>query len=61
MVTSRPSGVQSLDAEDMKDPFNAARWVARTSFQSKVAQARPARDSYSSSGPTRGRGCWCQT
>ncbi len=42
----------------MKDPVKAARWVARTSFQSKVAQARPAppRDTYSSFGSTRSRG-----
>ncbi len=55
---SRPSGVESLNAEDMKDPIKAARWVAWTSFQSKVAQARPApaRDSYSSFGSSRGRG-----
>ncbi len=42
----------------MKDPIKAARWVARTSFQSKVAQARPPlpRDLYSSFGSTRSRG-----
>ncbi len=53
---SQPSGVHSLDAEDMKDPIKAARWVARTSFQFKVAQARPAPlwDTYSSFGSTRG-------
>ncbi len=55
---SQPSGVENLDAEDMKDPFKGARWVARTSFQSKAAQARPVRvrDSYGSLGPARGRG-----
>ncbi len=42
----------------MKDPFLAARWVARTSFQSKVARTRPVpvRDSYSGPGPSRGLG-----
>ena len=42
----------------MKNPIKTARWVARTSFQSKVAQARPAsaRDSYSSFWSTRSRG-----
>ena len=51
---SRPSGIRILDAEDMKDPILAARWVAWTSFQTKVAQARPARprDTYSSFGST---------
>ncbi len=51
---SRPSGIETLDAEDMKDPVKATRWVARTSFQSKVAQARPPppRDLYSSFGST---------
>ncbi len=63
---SRPSGIESLDADDMKDPIKAARWVARTSFRSKVARARPApaRDSYSGFGSSRGRGrgtIWCQT
>ncbi len=55
---SRPSGVESLNEEDMKDPMKAACWVARTSFQTKVLQARPApaRDSYSSFGTTRSRG-----
>ncbi len=55
---SRPSVVESLGEEDMKDPVKAARWVARTSFQSKVAQARPApaRDSYSSFASTRSQG-----
>ncbi len=42
----------------MEDPIKGARWVALTSFQSKVAQARPAppRDTYSSFGSTRSRG-----
>ncbi len=55
---SRPSEVENLDAEDVKDPFKAPRWIARTSFQPKVAQARPipVRDSYSGLGPPRGRG-----
>ncbi len=39
----------------MKDPFKATRWVARTSFQSKVLKARPAA-SQSSSVHGRGRG-----
>ena len=55
-LPSRPSGVQNLDEEDMKDPFKAARWVARTTFQSLIAKARPARPGSSSSGPSRGRG-----
>ncbi len=55
---SQPSGVQNLDADDMNDPFKAARWIAQTSFQSKVAQARPVpvRDSYIGLGPAWGRG-----
>ncbi len=54
---SRPGGVQNFDAEDMKDHFKAARWIARTSFQSKVLQAQPVpvRDSYSGFGPARGQ------
>ena len=48
---SRPDVVENLNAEDMKDPFKAARWIAQTSFQHKVLQARPRQlwDSYSSS------------
>ncbi len=58
LFQSRPSGVESLSAEDMEDLIKAAHWVAQTSFQAKVLQARPApaRDSYSSFGSTRSRG-----
>ncbi len=55
-VPARPSGVQNLDEEDMKDPFKAARWVARTTFQSYVAKARPARSKSSGSASFQGRG-----
>ncbi len=56
ILPSRPSTVQNLDEEDMKEPFKAARWVARTAFQSLIAKVRPVRERCSSSGPTRGRG-----
>ncbi len=55
-LPSRPSGVQNLDDEDMKDPFKAARWVARTTFQSLVSKARPVRERSSGSSSSRGRG-----
>ena len=52
MALSRPDVVQNLDATDIKDPFKAARWIARTSFQHKVLLARPhpVRDSNSGLG-----------
>ena len=58
MTSSRPDAVQNLGTEDMKDPFLAARWIARTSFQHKELLARPVpeRDSYSAPGRGRGRG-----
>ncbi len=58
MSPSRPDVVQNLDAEDMKDPFKAAQWIARTSFQHKVLSARPipVQDSYNGLGRGRGRG-----
>ena len=58
IAPSRHDAVQNLDADNMKDPFKAARWIARMSFQHKVLQDRPhpLQDSYSSSGRGRGRG-----
>ncbi len=54
---SQPDPVMSLDSEDMKDPFKAARWIARASFQHKVLQARPIPSRGNSSvGRGRGRG-----
>ena len=52
ILPSRPSTVQNLDEEDMKEPFKAARWVARTTFQSLIAKVRPVRERCSSSGST---------
>ncbi len=53
----RPSEVNNLTSTDMKEPFLAARWVARTRFDELVRAERPAaRKSSQPKGGKKGQG-----